>query len=50
MKCPKELIRVPEIDYKKELQIMIGERDFWKALTLILFTILLLCNMIKVLF
>ena len=50
MKCPKELLRIPERDYKKELQIMTGERDFWKALALALFTIELLYNVIKVLF
>ena len=50
MKCPKELLKIPERDYKKELQIMIGERDFWKTLTLTLFTVELLCNIIKFLF
>lgn len=50
MRCPPALRRIPERDYKKELQIMTGERDFWKALALALFIIGLFCNVINVLF
>lgn len=50
MKCPKELLRTPERDYKKELQIMTRERDFWEALALASFTIGLLCDLIIILF
>ena len=47
---PSELHRIPERDYKKELQIMKVERDFWKALALALFTMGLICNVIIILF
>ena len=50
MKCPNELLRTPERDYKKELQIMTGERDSWKALAIALFTTNILYCLLKALF
>ena len=50
MRCPKELLRATEKDYKNELAIMTADRDFWKALTLALFTTNILYCLLKALF
>lgn len=50
MRCPPPLIRIPERNYKKELQIMTAKRDFWKVLTLTLFTTNTLYYLSKALF
>lgn len=50
MRCPPALRRIPERNYKKELQIMTAKRDFWKVLTLILFTTNILYYLLKTLF
>ena len=39
MICPPELRRIPERNYKKELQIMTTKRNFWRAITILLFII-----------
>jgi len=50
MRCPPALRRIPERNYKKELQIMTVKRDFWKVLTLTLFTTNILYCLLKALF
>ena len=37
MRCPPELRRIPERNYKKELQIMTAKRNFWRVVTILLF-------------
>lgn len=50
MRCPPALHRIPERNYKEELQIMIREKDFWKVLALTLFTTNILYYLLKALF
>jgi hypothetical protein len=50
MKCPKELLRAPEKDYKNELAIMTADRDFWKSLAIVLLGMELTLGIMKALF
>ena len=50
MKCPKELLRAPERDYKNELAMMTADRDFWKALVIALLGMELALGMMRALF